>query len=123
MSDASAKAGDVHLTLVARPLPLTVPYVLSFAALDAFDTYYVVAEQGGRRGWGEATVLPGYGGEDAATLRREFARVTATMPPSDAAPALRVTAPFLASAVSCALETLGHEGVWSGLERAISVTS
>ncbi|MEC9368897.1 MAG: enolase C-terminal domain-like protein [Pseudomonadota bacterium] len=41
-------------------LPLTKPYRLSFGVQHAFDTLLVTIACGGRSGFGEATLLPGY---------------------------------------------------------------
>ena len=122
MPAATPGKDGVRLTLIARRLPLTTPYVLSFATIDALDTFFVVAEHQGRRGFGEATLLPGYGGEDAATARREFARAQA-LPAEAVAEAVRDSAPFLASAVACALETLADPSVWQAISTGLPLAA
>jgi len=71
--DAVAAAGVVCERIELRRLrsPLQVPYKLSFGPVEAFDSLLVIIADGERRGFGEATYLPGYSDE---TLQAGWAR-------------------------------------------------
>jgi L-alanine-DL-glutamate epimerase-like enolase superfamily enzyme len=105
-------------------LPLRVPYKLSFGAVEAFDTVLVEIDLAdGARGWGEATVLPGYGDEtieqawDAALAAApDLVRLTGDEAKTRSLELLP-RAPFTATALVSALEMArGHELLSAGDE-------
>ncbi len=108
-----------EIKLSRLELPLKAPYRLAFGELSRFDTILVETRDGdGRRGFGEATLLPAYGGEtvdDAwafcgalgdALIGRTTAEAKARLARSaEAAPGH----PFSLTALTTALEMLeGH---------------
>jgi L-alanine-DL-glutamate epimerase-like enolase superfamily enzyme len=101
------------LSLARLELPLETPYKLAFGAVRAFDTILVEARGGdGRRGWGEATILPGYTNETpqgawtAACRTAETLAGKDTAEAKDAAARLISSDPFAATALVTALEML-----------------
>ena len=93
--------------------PLLRPYRLAFGDLLAFDTLLVeVGDSDGRSGFGEATLLGGYGDEDidgAWPLARELAdRIASGTVAAARAESARLgeRAPFTATAFMTALEML-----------------
>ena len=93
--------------------PLLRPYRLAFGDLLAFDTLLVeVGDSDGRSGFGEATLLGGYGDEDidgAWPLARELAdRIASGTVSAARAESARLgeRAPFTATAFMTALEML-----------------
>jgi len=113
-----------HIVLHRVRTPLSVPYALSFGAVEAFDT--VLAEMttdDGGRGWGEATVLPGYTQEtieqvwQAATSRAADLIGLATDEAKRCSMDLHQQAPFTSTALLSALEMAqGHELLVAGSE-------
>jgi o-succinylbenzoate synthase len=101
------------LSLARLELPLKSPYKLAFGAVRAFDTILVEArDRAGRRGWGEATILPGYtqetpqGAWAAACRTAETLAGRETGDAKDAAARLIASDPFAATALVTALEML-----------------
>ena len=100
---------DVHCLRV----PLLRPYRLAFGDLLAFDTLLVeLADAQGRRGFGEATFLGGYG-EELMTSAWPLARTLADDAVGKSSDAVRTMfarigsrAPFAATAFMTALEML-----------------
>jgi L-alanine-DL-glutamate epimerase-like enolase superfamily enzyme len=109
MLDARLRRIEVRRLAV----PLTTPYHLSFGDVHAFDTILVrIADDAGREGWGEATVLTGYTDETIDgcwALACELARAHAAGTAADLATAAAragTGAPFTATAFATALEML-----------------
>jgi L-alanine-DL-glutamate epimerase-like enolase superfamily enzyme len=101
------------LSLARLELPLKSPYKLAFGALRAFDTILVEArDREGCRGWGEATILPGYthetpsGAWSAVCRTAEILVGKETAEAKDAAAPLIASDPFAATALMTALEML-----------------
>ena len=94
-------------------LPLTTPYHLSLGDVHAFDTVLVrVADEHGREGIGEATVLTGYTDEridDTWALAQQLADELCGQSTAQVmlrSQALGPAAPFLATAFASAVEML-----------------
>jgi len=108
-------------------IPLTVPYRLSFATVERFDTLVVeCAASDGRTGLGEATVLTGYTDETIEDSWRAACDIAAELAGLDAESAQRrieplvAERPFTATAFGTALEML--EGATElEVERATAV--
>lgn len=103
--------------LLRCPFPLTERYSLSFGALEAFDTFFIVLRGAGRTGVGEITLLEGYGSEDVSGVFNAAGEFAACLDRGEtfraAVEATRLKAPFTASGIACAEET------WRiGLEKA-----
>lgn len=106
--------GFDRITVYRLSIPLTVPYRLSFGAVEHFDTLVVELTDGaGGVGLGEATVLTGYTDETIDESWQTALRFAEALVDGDAAAAWdRVTRlgarlPFTASAFGTALEMLG----------------
>lgn len=97
-------------------LPLRQPYRLAFGVVERFDTLLVeLHDDAGGRGYGEATVLPGYTEETVEGAWQRICegagRLVGLGPESAHAllAPLRHTAPFSATALTTAVEMLaGH---------------
>jgi L-alanine-DL-glutamate epimerase-like enolase superfamily enzyme len=95
-------------------VPLAAPYHLSFGDVHAFDTILVrLADEAGREGIGEATVLTGYTDETIDGAWALAAALAETMVGRSPAAALSAAigagaeAPFAATAFATAVEMLG----------------
>ncbi|UCH73728.1 MAG: hypothetical protein JSU82_15590 [Rhodospirillales bacterium] len=115
--DAIPMAGSVCERIELRMLrsPLRVPYKLSLGTIDAFDSLLVTVSDGTRTGVGEATFLPGYSEETAATGWARALKLATPMPGRplhDAVTAAEFAhgdAAFTATAFTTAFEMLaGH---------------
>jgi len=88
---------------------LKVPYRLSFATLDAFETLIVVFKNSGRTGYGEITPLPGYSAETIASASEAVLRFTSDLECgtawNTATAAIGKENPIVASGLWCARET------------------
>jgi L-Ala-D/L-Glu epimerase / N-acetyl-D-glutamate racemase len=100
-----------HLRFGVSFCPLTKPYELSFAILNAFNSVWVLAEDdAGRVGLGEAVPLPGYNWETLETIRETVTDLVAAaegQPYSairERCHSVRANHPFAASAVMTALD-------------------
>jgi len=100
---------EVH----ALKVPLLRPYRLAFGDLTAFDTLLVeLTDAEGRHGFGEATLLSGYGDESMDTawpLARQLADAVAGQGPDvlrSRLEAIAPGAPFTATAFATALDML-----------------
>jgi muconate cycloisomerase len=92
--------------------PLTRPYRLSFATLEAFDCFYVRIACEDQAGYGEVTPLPGYSAETpasvAAALGAACDRLAGGALLASVIEALVPDAPMAASGLACAAETLAE---------------
>ncbi|MEM7222230.1 MAG: enolase C-terminal domain-like protein [Pseudomonadota bacterium] len=102
-----------QLILRRLKLPLKTPYRLAFAELVCFETLLIEArDEDGRKGFGEATYLPGYGSEsldDAWSIAQQIAPHLVNRRPDAArrAAALHLAGrPFTATAFVTAFEML-----------------
>ncbi|NQV82511.1 MAG: hypothetical protein HQ494_01710 [Rhodospirillales bacterium] len=90
-------------------IPLTAPYDLSFATLSLIDVFYFVVRADGRMGIGEATPLPGYGGETVEAIKEQCHQMARSLEKGVAAFDLvdefYGDTPMMASALACAIET------------------
>ena len=90
-------------------LPLHRPYVLPFGAIEVFQSFVVMLRSCGRIGLGETTPLPGYGWETCDGTEEHLAemgrQLTGGEPLDALVDSLLEVAPFLASALACAVET------------------
>ena len=97
-------------SVISFPLNLRKPYHLSFGVLDRFDVFYAVMEDGEALGIGEITPLPGYGPETSAgvgfsvKMFGDWIREEKGL--RESVSALWEKAPFTASGIACAIETL-----------------
>ena len=119
----SGEPESIRISTLHSVLPLRETYSLSFADLEAFESIYVIARRGRRRGLGEVTPLPGYSSESIDTVDAELARISAdwTHSAGRLVDELSGRAPFLASGIACAMETLEDEEAWAGLGAPISL--
>ena len=92
-------------------LPLVSPYKLSFGTLEAFRSSIVEIElEGGGKGVGEVTALPGYGDETADTVQSVLTDSVSGLPGKSVEQARETVAhiytqhPFAASALGTALD-------------------
>lgn len=92
--------------------PLSTPYHLVFGSLVAFDTFYVVLYDGDNCGFGEVTPLPGYSTESAQSVSLDLIQICKSIEKTqnigDEIDRLYETAPFAASGLACAVETLAE---------------
>ena len=96
----------VTLSFFRLSLRLTEPYHLSFATLDAFESFLVTAKGDGRFGLGEITPLPGYSEETPESVEAAWRAFAGESSGARArAEGLAAHAPMFASGVVCALET------------------
>ncbi|MDH5748165.1 MAG: hypothetical protein OEY85_02535 [Rhodospirillales bacterium] len=102
-----------RLTLTLLRMPLTVPYKLSLGAVEAFDTILIRADaNGGKWGYGEATILTGYTSETIMDSWRISGDIGTAIIGMDSREAKRIladhhrTTPFTASAFASALEMM-----------------
>jgi O-succinylbenzoate synthase len=105
-----------RLDLYRLAVPLTTPYRLSFTELKHFDTVMArAADDDGRSGWGEATLLTGYTEESieqSFKLAGETANAILGMPLEEAKARfgkLDKRAPFTATAFYTSMEMLQDE--------------
>ena len=113
------RAVDLHLL----KLPLTVPYHLSFGDITDFDTIVVeVLDDDDRIGYGEATLVPAYGGEaleDAWSFSRALAENLVGRTTANAKEALAGSLhdhPFSVAAFTAAIEMLEGHSILSSSE-------
>jgi L-Ala-D/L-Glu epimerase len=99
-----------RLSLIDRKVQLARPYHLSFDVLNHFDVFYVLMEDGMSFGIGEITPLPGYGSETPDDVERSVAIfgkwIREGRGLKDSVSELWEKAPFTASGIACAIETL-----------------
>lgn len=102
-----------RLDVYRLSVPLNRPYRLSFTEIRAFDSVLVHArDDGGRSGWGEATLLTGYTQETIAGSYRLACETAKTLTGAALEDAKRgiesrlSKAPFTATALYTALEML-----------------
>jgi len=99
-----------RLSLIYHAVPLRNAYHLSFGILNHFDVFYVLLEEGEAFGVGEITPLPGYGRETPAGVGESVARACEWIRRGrdlrDSVSRLWNDAPFAASGIACAAETL-----------------
>ena len=99
-----------RLSLIDCKVQLAKPYHLSFDVLNRFDVFYVLMEDEDTFGIGEITPLPGYGHETPADIVRAvgvFGKwIREGLGLQDSASELWGKAPFTASGIACAIETL-----------------
>ncbi len=111
-----------HLTVYKTRQPLLVPYDLVFGTLEAFDTFYVALTDGQDTGFGEITPLPGYSEETVdsviANMIRTCGSLESTLDINAEIYALYEVAPFAASGLTCAVETLA-EGIESAFQASV----
>jgi len=101
------------ITLYRLELPLHRPYHLALGEVTAFDTIVAVAEDaGGRRGFGEATILTGYTPETIAEswpAAGRLARRVVGLETADAKDLIQLAGrhqPFMATALMTAAEMM-----------------
>ena len=77
--------------------------------MTALDSFFICLDVDGRIGFGEVTPLPGYSDESPDSVAAELSRVAVSLARGDPLgpiiDALSHQAPFVASALACALET------------------
>ncbi len=97
---------------------LTVPYQLSFGAIDSFDSYFVKVETPHSEGFGEITPLPGYSSETReiieTALQEMERKAAASSSFVDAIDSISAAAPMTVSGLCTALDVadLGCETVF-----------
>ena len=67
----------ISIEVFSMPMPLAVPYRLSFALVERFDTFVVRLRDGDRIGYGEITPLPGYSDETVETVTSAITELVA----------------------------------------------
>jgi L-alanine-DL-glutamate epimerase-like enolase superfamily enzyme len=124
-----------HVSVAQACAPLSKPYELSFATLNAFDSVTVaISRADAKTGIGEAVALPGYGWETTASILQGVRQLLYDAVGADVqslarrAHAVWKEQPFAASAVMTALELpdwLHHaeSGLKFPLNAAVASTS
>lgn len=114
MNPSDRDAAPIRLAAAKLQLPLTVPYRLAFGEQREFNVLLVAIQRDGEKGWGEATILPGYTDETVESSWRIAKDIVQRSKTSRElrtnANALLHDAPFTASAFLTALDWLnGHD--------------